>query len=174
MKPGHPFDFRVHVRPESLEHNETVADHFDGIYLVVLNHVIWVHIVPAFPREPWPPVLPKNMDVVASKEEARRMSVGAGQYVITADEARAGTLESVPMELVDPAGPSGDIVVWYITAGEMEPLSNELSELSERFPGVHDTLAVSEIAKTQLAELLLSRIVKSPPMRKEDMHTLGR
>lgn len=48
-----------------------------------------------------------------------------------------------------------------------DPLtSEELLSLVEQELGLpHDR---------ELAELLLSRIVKSPPMRKEDMHTLGR
>ena len=167
-------DFRVHVRSEVLDQPSDVADYFDGIFSVILNHLPSVHVVPPFERQPWPPVLPENIDIVHSRDEARRLIISMATYVVTADDARAGTEEVMPQEPLSPGGPPEHAVVFYISRLELDPLLEELDELSDRFMGVNDTIPVSTIASSLIAQILLTRVVASPNMRSDHLRILGR
>jgi len=174
MKTGYPHDFRVHIRSEVLDQPSDIAGHFDGIFRVILNHLPSVHVVPPFEREPWPPALPANIEVVHSPDEARRLIVSMAEYLVTADNARAGTEEVVAQAPLSPGGPPANAVVFYISRRELEPLLAELDELSDRFSGVNDTIPISTIASSRIAQILLSRVVASPNIRPEDLRSLGR
>lgn len=173
MKAGHPHDFRVHVQPEVLEHDSSVASHFNGIFQVILNHLLSVYVVPPFEREPWPPALPGDIDIVHSLNEARRLIVSMARYVVTADDARVGTEEVVPQAPLSSGGPQEHAVVFYVSRRELDSLLEELDALSERHFGIHDTVPISEIASSRIGQLLLSRLLTSRNLSSNQLRILG-
>jgi hypothetical protein len=172
MKSGNPADFLVHVRSQVPDQTPESAAHFEGAFSVVLNHLPTVDVVPAFTREPWPPELPDDIDVVRSADEARRLAVALGTYVITPDDARAGTDETIPRAPSAPGGEPWQEVIFYLSQVDFDALVAELGSLAERFGGVHDTVPVSEIASSRLAGLLLARVV--PRFNAMDLRAVGR
>jgi hypothetical protein len=173
VKPGYPHDFRVHVQPEVLEHDSIVARYFEGIFQVTINHLLSVYVVPPFERDPWPPTLPKDIDIVHSPDEARRLIVSMRDYVITGDDARVGTEEVVPQAPLLPGGPPEHAVVFYLSKQELSSLLEEVDAMSERFLGIHDSVPVSQIASTRVGQMLLSRVVTSPNMTLDDRRLAG-
>jgi hypothetical protein len=170
MKPSPQHDFPVSVYRQQDSHtDEAVAAAFDGIYDVTLNFSVSINVVPTLDRSPpWPPRLPADVRDVRSVDEARRATIVLSDFVVTPDDGRAGTVETVT--LVD-----GDkVAIFYVSSALFASLASELHSLWERLPGVHVSVPVSELGDSALALLLLGRIVPSGYLTADQLQILSR
>lgn len=185
MKPSPRHDFVVNVWPESREYTDQVSKLYAGIYSVSLNHSFSIEFVPAFERFPWPPGLPGDVEDVKSCDEARRTMVVLSRYVVTPDDTRKATIETMPdtgSDLLGRGIPSEDIQttrdtehsVFYVSAAEFDELAQELGELQDRTPGIHDSLPISQLKGTALARFLHERILPSGRLLRRELHMLDR
>jgi hypothetical protein len=169
MKPTPRSDFLVGVWPESADHPSPVNAMYEGIYSVTLNHsVSFMFVPPVDRRAPGTPALPADVDDVRTPDEARRTVIALSSLVVTPDDARAATIET------SISGDDRRCVTFYVTLDEFHELEGELRNFSERLPGVHDAVPVSEIADTRLARFLLTRALPSDQLSARALHMLGR
>jgi hypothetical protein len=166
MKPTPKFDFPVGVWPETREHLSPASELYRGIYSVLLNHTVSIEFVPAFTRAPWPPTLPEDIDAIASSHEARRTTVALARYAVTADDARASTIEVIDGD--------GKHVVFYVCLADFDDLTIELQRVADELSGVHGAIAVSQLAAPALTKLLLDRILRSGHLTQYELYMLGR
>jgi hypothetical protein len=166
MKPTPKYDFSVGVSPETREHPSPANELYRDIYSVLLNHTVSIEFVPAFTRAPWPPTLPDDVDAIASSEEARRVTVALATYAVTADDARALTIELIDAD--------GKHVVFYVCLADFDELTIELQRVVDKLGGVHDAIAISQLAAPALTKLLLERILRSGRLTQYELYMLGR
>jgi len=150
----------INVRHQIWEAPPESAPLYDGIYTVTLTPPTSVTFVPSFDRQPGETiVLPENFDAIATPREARLIAVATSAYVVTPDDARAGTEESATWIDWSDTVPHSTPRVFYIGTDEFDSLATELDDLSEHFAGVHDTVPLASIAQTRLAALLRARVL---------------
>ena len=138
---------RINVRSAATEEPHSIARFFDGIWLVVVANGPSVMFVPAVKRDPWPPELPENTDLVQSNDEARRLAL-LSEYAITADDTREGTTERI----VSHDGLRSTIA--YCTAEQFATATDELSGAAPRTQSVHDSIGLDELCGPVVAQLL--------------------
>jgi len=137
---------RIHVRPAAWEQAQEAAPFFDGIWFLYLDERT-VAFVPAVARSPWPPTLPKDTDDIRSSDDARRLSL-LSRFAITPDASRAGTSETVT------ASDGMTSTILYCDEAEFQRASAQLAELSERTPGVHDSIPLDDVRDTPVFRLV--------------------
>jgi hypothetical protein len=150
-------DFDVSVRRQAWEEEPEVAQHYEGIFAVSLNHALNLMFVPATNRDLWPPTLPEDTDAVASQMEARVIAIALSRYVVTPYEVLAGQEELFAREWSE----SGPGVLFYVGEAEFATFSRELSALADQRPSVQSGWQVAEIADLAVTRFMVSRVLGS-------------
>lgn len=169
MKPFPQYDFPVGVWRETRERPPAARDAYEGMYSIILNHLVYITVVPPLDRSaPWPPTAPDDIDNIADPATARRTAVWLGGLIVTPDVSRAGTMERVDINDDTRA------TIFYISPAEFEAISQELDAVATRMSGVHDAIAISTLRDQTTAKLLLERIVPSGALSAYALEMLGR
>jgi hypothetical protein len=168
VKPQPKYDFPINVWPEAAEYVGAVREQYADIYSVTLNHAVSIQFVPSFQRMPWPPELPVDFDTVTSLDEARRGIISLSTYSVTPDDGRRGTDE------VFEGTDQQRHVVFYASNNDYASLALELSQLSDRFAGIHDALPISQLNRSRLACFILDRFLGSSYVAASDLRMLER
>jgi hypothetical protein len=113
-------------------------------------------------------MVPLDADNVATRAEARRMTIALSPLVVTPDEIRARSVEAFLADC--------DAVhtIFYVNNDEFAALSRELDSLSDMFAGVHDAVPVSQLADSALARYLTQLIIPSGYLSVWQLRLLGR
>jgi hypothetical protein len=168
MKPRPQYDFSVEVWPDSADYPSSAGAWYADIYSVTLNRSISIAFVPEFERFPWPPGLPADVDDVRSCDEARRTTVALSRYVVTPDDARRASVETIPDEEDTTRS------MFYVGTTEFDELVRELEALAATMKGIHDSIPISQLNGTALARMLLDRILPSGQLTERELYMLGR
>jgi hypothetical protein len=164
VKPSPKRDFPVNVSAEQDERSAPIAAFYRGVYDVQLNHVVSIHVVPKFTREPWPPCVAS--DHVTSELEARRSIVAAAYYSIAPDDERANQIETFTDEDAEKH------FVLFISESVHAELDAELERLAAASRGVHDATPRSQLGAPVLQQLL-QQVVSSGVLSTYVMTLLG-
>lgn len=171
MKVSPRADYPVRVVPEPEEMAEPLAPLYQGIYRLVLNHVVDVVFVPDLSRlaPPWDPAgLPAPVE---NPEQARLETVLSARYAVTPNQPRAGTHERFTQPSTEGGGQTG--VVFYTGAAEFDRFAEELSRLCEIAFGRSDGPAVTQLRAFEVIGFLEQRVVASGQLGPWDAMMLG-
>jgi hypothetical protein len=164
MKPARSHELSVGVWPVQRDHSGAGASLYNGIYTVTLNGTVQLDVIPQVDRSPpWPPVLPDNVDLCTTPDEARRITLLLARYAIT-----PASQDSV--EIVD------DVTIFDINGATFAQLSTELEVIAGVMTGVHDSVDFSELqARAPVFERFLrERFLVSDRILPPDLAMLGR
>lgn len=170
MKPTPQYEFPLSVRRQSWEEEPEVAALYEGIFDVLLNHIVSVMFVPACTQRSWPPALPEIGSEVMSVDAAREQCIALARYSVTADNALAGTERTFARDGDELA----ERVVFFVTNTEFAEFSMELARLADGRPSVHSEWAHREVAGLAVTQFLVCRFLHSSRVSKYDLKMLGR
>jgi hypothetical protein len=170
-------DYPVGVHAMRWEVPPAIADLYDGIFEVSLNRTVDVVFVPDL-SSAGPPFddarLPRDLDTVASPEQARLASVLFAGYAVTPNDQLQGTEQRLPAPVAaggDDLGPGG--VVFFTTAADFDRYAAELAELSGRLGGRHPTGTIADLEGYAVVAYLRSAVLTSPLVDPSDLAALG-
>lgn len=171
MKSGPSADYPVSVVPESWEViDSTRTPLYEGIYRVTLNATVDVVFVPdvSAVAPPWSGRrVPENIDDVRTLEEARLMTALVSTYVVTPNDARAGTVERFEFD-----GDQG--TVRYVGETEFAQFSADLDALSRIVGSVAPDRTVSDLRAHAVIRFVEAEVVAQPWFAPADAAWLGR
>lgn len=175
MKVSPRADYPVGVRPRSWEESETVAELHEGIFDVTLNRVVDVVFVPDLSAIAPPfddSLLPRDLDEVFTREQARLAAVLFGRYVVTPNTSRSGIQECFARANDTTGERTG--VVFYISPDEFARYADDLGELSHRLGGLYPPGTVADLRGISVIDYIEQTVLGSPAFRSEDAAMLGR
>ena len=144
MKPVPTAEYPVRVRPMDQEVGGGSAALYDGAYLVTLNGVVTVAVVPetGLPVDQWDPdALPEDFDTITEPGVARLAAAVSERYVVTAgDDVGVRAFRTLAD---DPASRTG--VALVVDAAEFARLSWDLGDLASFLGAVVPDTTVSAL-----------------------------
>lgn len=163
-------DVLVRVRSRVRDESDAVAHLYDGIFDVTLNGAVDIVFVPS-PTDggslldqssvPW------NLDELSTVDQARRAVVIFARYVVTPDDARAGTA------VVD-ENEESDRVVFFVTLEAFARLTEDLTALSGMIGDLRAAAPMSTLHAHPALEFVQRSILRSPLFRPQDATALAR
>jgi hypothetical protein len=168
MKVSPTADYTVRVLRQEQEESSPAAPLYAGIFAVALNHLVTVTFVPdvSAAAPPWDPSqLPADLDAVATAERARLAVALLSSYVVTPNDARAGTEDAMQG---DDSG-----VVFYVTAAEFARYAADLTGLTEVAGRLYSDRRVSELRGHEVITFIERRVVASPRLDPRHAALLG-
>jgi len=157
MKVSPKADYPVRVERPADDVPAGQARHYEGIYTAVLNHQVTIDFVPdvSTAAPPWDDhLLPVNLDLVVSVEQARVETVLFARYAVTPNTPLAGQVEQAGV-----APTRG--WVRYVQSAEFDRFALELSRLYDaafdRFSGP----TVSQLLEYEVVRFIAEEIVAS-------------
>ncbi|MBW4510236.1 MAG: hypothetical protein KME64_27505 [Scytonematopsis contorta HA4267-MV1] len=173
MKPSTNYDFSVSVRCQTWEEEPEVAELYQGIFEVILNHTLSIMFVPdvGINIDNLPPMLPENVDNIFTEIQARQITIALSKYSITPNPLLAGQ-EKVFSHNDTLSSQTG--VIFFITTEEFQAFSSELLTLAQEIPSVYSSKRVSQIKDLKFSQFLLSRVIESKNFDDKDLQLVGR
>jgi hypothetical protein len=173
MKPSKNYDFSVSVRRQTWEEEPEVAELYQEIFDVILNHTLSIMFVPEVDIniDNIPAMLPDNIDNIFSEIQARQITIALSKYSITPNDLLAGQ-EKVFSHNDTLSSQTG--VIFFITTDEFQTFSSELSTIAQEIPSVHSSTRISQIKDLKFSQFLLSRVIESKHFDEKDLQMLGR
>lgn len=166
-------DYQVRVLRQAWEEPAEAAALYAGIFTVTLNRgvdVAFVSDVSAV-APPWDDdLLPGSFDAIETVEQARIGTALLSDYVVTPNEARAGSEESFRWP---PEGSGAPQVAYYVTGEEFERYTADLDELIRVASSTASSPPVSELRDHSVVGFLEHRVVASPRLDPEHARLLG-
>ena len=165
----------VGLRPRPWEESEPVAEFYDGIFDVTLNRVVDVVFVPDLSAIAPPfedELLPRDLDEVSTREQARLAAVLFGRYIVTPNPSRSGIQECFA-RAIDTLGERTG-VIFYVSPNEFARYADDLEEMSHRLGGLYPPGTVADLRGIAAIEFIEQTVLGSPAFRSEDAAMLGR
>jgi hypothetical protein len=170
-------DYPVGVRAMRWEVPPAIADLYDGIFEVSLNRTVSVAFVPDL-SSVGPPFddaqLPRDLDTIASPEQARLATVLFAPYAVTPNDQLQGTERRLPAPVAvdgEEMGPGG--VVFFTSAGDFARYAAELAELSQRLGGRHPAGTIADLRGYAVAAYLRGTVLASDLVDPDDLAALA-
>lgn len=164
-------DVLVRVRSRVRDEPDAVARLYDGIFDVTLNGSVDVVFVPS-PGDGGSvldqSLLPWNLDEVSTVDQARRAAVLFARYVVTPDDARAGSVVAVD-------GDDGTHrVMFFVTADAFGRFAEDLAELDASIGGLRSAAPMSTLSDHPALEFVQRNVVRSELFDPQDLAALAR
>jgi hypothetical protein len=140
MKEWPTSDPPVRVRPQRWEVEPPVAELYEGVYDVTLNHTTTITFVPRVTLRYDRSLLPENLDEVATVEQARLEALIFADYAVTPDETLAGTQEQLPPTSWREGGE-----VFYVSDEQFERFAADLEGFSLELFDLHSDTPISAL-----------------------------
>jgi hypothetical protein len=169
----------VHVCREEREPEPEYAPFYKGIFHVLITHLLPITFIPHFDRtaENWLPILPDDVDIVHSCNQARLFTAALADYAITPDEALAGQTEtfciskgsvsfaSLPKKVEsettiflnnDNTELTG--ILFYVTSEQFAHFSQELLEIEQHTFWPNQYIALSKVKEFECIKFIFANI----------------
>jgi hypothetical protein len=178
-------DYPVRVVRETNELDDAVSAPYEGIYTVVLNHIVSITFVPDVSAQapPWDgSQLPVDFDVASTVEQARLEMVLAAHYAVTPNTSLAGEVERFPETWRPASAPPGPPMpdelrrgwVRYVTSEEFDGFATELPVFHEVVLGMLSGATVSRLTDFQVMRFIAEQVVAAHWLHPRDARMLGR
>jgi hypothetical protein len=168
MKEFPEYDFPVRAWAEGEDYAGAVREAYNGIYCVSLNRIVTITFIPRVDRrQPWPPELPEDFDVITDVETARRSVLALASLAVVGDDSRAGSTESRRAD-------DEERTIFYVGTDELAELSRDVKALCDETPWVHDRVRFSKLAGRALGRFVSERVLPSGRLTLHQLHMLGR
>jgi hypothetical protein len=174
MKVSPKVDFPIQVIPETDERDRPDLQQFEGIYQAVLNYTVTVVFVPDVSElaPPWDDSrLPSGVELAENPRQAGVISALLADYVVTPNDALAGTEERIAWA---PPGLETGALVFYVTGAEFAQFATELAELSEIVYSRYPKETASTLRRYSVVRFLEQRVADSGQLRPYHAAMLGR
>jgi hypothetical protein len=177
MKVSPTADYTIRVLRQESEESGPAAPLYAGIYVVALNHLVTVAFVPdvSAAAPPWDPGrLPADLDEVTTVGQARLATALLSAYVVTPNDARAGTEETFHWpDAGGGPGVRGSGVVFYVAPAEFADYTEDLAILTGVAGRLYSERRVSQLRDHPAIAFLERRVVRSPRLDPRDAALLG-
>jgi hypothetical protein len=163
-------NYTVRVLRQEWEETPEAAHLYAGIFAVALNYTVDVSFVPDVSSlaPPWNSrALPGNLDEVTTPEQARLATALLSSYVVTPNEALAGTEERFTWE------PDTRGVIFYVTPEEFDHYSGDLGTLIDPAGRLYSEARVADLRGHDVIAFLERRVVGSSLLAPEHADMLG-
>jgi hypothetical protein len=163
MKSGPKADYPVRVYDEPSDRDPPEAELFEGVFTMVLNYIVYIVFVPDVSAiaPPWNNRLLGGAEGETTVEQARLTVALPTPYVVTPNEALAGTEEPFEWGHDEEFGPFRG-TAFYVTPGEFDRYSAELAQLAElNAYSVHPKKTVSELLGREVIGFVRHRVLAS-------------
>jgi hypothetical protein len=153
-------NYLIEIRDLRSEKQPGVARHLAGGWLITLNHIVSVTVLPYLPSAPWPPLPPSDLDVARDRDEAARIVLATNTHVIASTDG--------PERIEELRGdiPERQTIFW-VAIDHYADLDRELGALYPR-----DSLRLSELAPGALRTFLVHVLPASEALSEEDRRLL--
>lgn len=165
-------DFKLHVCREEREVEPEYAKFYRGIFHVLISNFQPITFVPAFLKNKnnWPPLLPENVDIVESHDQARLFTAALADYAVTSDAELAGKEELIPLPAI--SGTDQQMArIFYVTPEQFAGFSQELAIIEKQTFWVNEYVMLSQVQHFNCIQFILSKIIQ-PRLRRRRFERL--
>lgn len=183
MKARPTSNYPVRMVRETDEVPDSHARIYEGIYTVVLNETVRVAFVPdvSTVAPPWDRrLLPDDLDLVSTPEQARIEMVLFSSYAVTPNARLAGEVERVPdvqaSANAEGAASAQSRPTWvrYVEPAQFDRMAAELPRLFEVVLSGFRHLRVNDLMEFEVVRFLTEEIVPAPWLNPYHATMLGR
>jgi hypothetical protein len=149
-------DYFLEVRDLRAEKQPEVARHLAGGWLLTINHVVTVVLVPYLPTTPWPPPAPTDLDHARDRDEAAQIVLATNTHLVAPTDG--------PERIEELRGdiPERQTIFW-VAADHHAELDRELAALAGR-----GAARLSELSAGALKTFLVYVLPASEALSRDD------
>jgi hypothetical protein len=163
MKASPTADYPVRVYDEPSDQDPPEAELYEGIFTMVLNYYVRIAFIPdvSAVAPPWDDRLFAEADEITTVEQARMVVALATPYLVTPNEALAGTEETFESGHDRQDGPRRR-VAFYVTPDEFARHADDLARLAAlNAYSLHPKKKVSELRDYEVVGFVQRRVLAS-------------
>lgn len=165
-------DFKLHVCREEREVEQEYAKFYRGIFHVLISNFQPITFIPHFLKNKnnWPPLLPENVDLVESHDQARLFTAALADYAVTSDAELAGEEELIPLPAM--SGRDQQMArIFYVTPEQFADFTQELALIEKQTFWVNEYVMLSQVQHFNCIQFILSKIIQ-PRFRRRPFERL--
>jgi hypothetical protein len=150
MKESRDRNYFVKVTPAEGALNSSFGALMPDSYVIDVNNVIQIAVLPWFPDRPWPPQYPEDLDDFSSRDALARHALATLDVVF----APANGEQEQVLTVVFPESPETTHTVFQISQVKYEALLDDLRRMFREPAPTRGYRRLDELAGRPIAELL--------------------